>query len=414
MKHTKIVIGLKLETEEEEKYFKVPVTTRSLSTIDKFRVVTGTFFKKMLTNFAKFTIIKNVNVLIFFNLKLKRFKKLNMVIRMATIKDVSKVSGISIGTVSRYLNGHKVKEANRLKIEQAIQELGYKVNLMARGLKTNKTFTIGVIVPSVTDIFSNHVIEGMEGILDNENYSLIICNSRNSVEKEKEKLLFLKEKRVDGIIMMPVSNKGDHVNEIMTEGIPLILIDRLLDNVECDAVVCDNVNGSYKAIEQLIAYGHRRIGIIAGPDNVFTARERLNGYIRALNDYQIAVDDSLIVHAKYEKGAGYEEYHKLLQLPEPPTAIFATNYETTMTGLKYLMEHGIKIGEEISLFGYDNAEVYQMLTPTIATVIQPMREIGMHAAELLLKRIENDYNLFPLINRLKTTIELGSSVRKLV
>ena len=327
---------------------------------------------------------------------------------------MSRISGISIGTVSRYLNGHKVKQENQLKIEKAIEELGYKVNMMARGLKTNKTLTIGVLVPSVTDIFSNQVVEGMEEILDSENYGLIVCSSRNSLATEKEKILFLKEKRVDGIIMMPVSDESEHVQELLKEEIPVILIDRLLDGVECDAVVCDNVNGSYKAIEQLIRFGHRRIGVIAGPTNVFTARERLNGYVRALSDYQIPIDASLIVHAEYAKGGGYEGYHQLFNMSDMPTAIFATNYETTMTGVKYMMEKGIKIGDDISLFGYDNTDVFQMLTPSIATVVQPMNEIGEHAAKLLLKRIGNDYNFYPIVHRLKTKILSGTSVKKLI
>ncbi|MED2974117.1 LacI family DNA-binding transcriptional regulator [Fictibacillus sp. B-59209] len=332
---------------------------------------------------------------------------------MSTIKDVSRLSGISIGTVSRFLNGYKVKKENQLKIEQAIEQLEYKVNHMARGLKTNKTYTIGVLIPSITDIFSNQVIEGMEEILDNKNYSLMVCSSRNNLKIEKEKILFLKEKRVDGIILMPVSDESEHVQEILNEGIPFILIDRLLEGVESDAVVCDNVNGAYRAVEQLIDVGHRRIGIIAGPTYVYTARERLNGYKRALNDYQIPIDDALIVHAEYAKGAGYQGYDQLLKLPHKPTAIFATNYETTMTGMKYMMEKGLKIGEEISLFGYDNTEVFQMLKPSIATVVQPMKDIGERAATLILKRIESDYNFYPVIERLKTKILPGTSVKKL-
>lgn len=333
---------------------------------------------------------------------------------MATIKDVSKLSGISIGTVSRYLNGHQVKKANEEKIKEAIMQLDYKVNQMARGLKTNKTYTVGVLVPSITDVFANQVIEGMEDILDHENYSLIVCNSRQSLKTEKEKLHFLKEKRVDGIIMMPVSDEHEHVKEIMDEGMPLILIDRLLNGVECDAVVCDNVNGSYQAMEEIIRNGHRKIGIIAGPTNVYTARERLNGYIRALRDYQIPIDDRLIVYGEYKKGGGLEALKDLLSLDEKPSVIFATNYETTMTVVKYFMEHGIEIGEDISLFGYDNSEVFQMLTPRISTVVQPMNEIGENAAHLLLKRIENDYSFFPVVSRLKTKLLTGTSVKKLI
>lgn len=333
---------------------------------------------------------------------------------MATIKDVSNISGISVGTVSRYLNGYKVKTENKEKIEKAIKDLNYKVNHMARGLKTNKTFTIGVLVPSITDIFSNQVIEGMEEILEEENYSLIVCSSRNNTKVEKEKLAFLRQKRVDGIVLMAVSDESQHVKKILKEGMPLVLIDRLLEGIKCDAVVCNNDNGSYNAIENLIRYGHRKIGIIAGPENVYTARERLSGYIRCLDDYQIPVDENIIRYARYEKNGGIDEYKILMNIENPPTAIFATNYETTMSGIKYFMKNGIKIGQDISLFGYDNIDIFEMLTPSISTVEQPMNQIGEKAARLLLKRIKEEDSTYPIIYRLNTKIINGTSVKKLI
>lgn len=333
---------------------------------------------------------------------------------MATIKDVSKHSGLSVGTISRYLNGNTIKKDNQLKIEKSIEELNFKVNIMARGLKKNQTYTIGVIVPSITDVFSNQVIEGIDETLDFMNYSLITCSSRNSLEVEKDKLQFLREKRVDGIILMPVSNESEHIKELINSKMPLILIDRLLDGIECDAVVSDNINGAYRAVEYLITEGHRRIGIISGPTNIFTARERFNGYIRALNDYKIPIDESLITYGKYEKSGGLEEIKKLLSMENKPTAIFATNYETTVTSVKYMLEKGIKIGEDISFFGFDNSEIFQLITPSISTVVQPMAEIGEEAMGLLHKRISGNYDFFPMIKRLKTKVLKGESIKSLV
>lgn len=333
---------------------------------------------------------------------------------MATIKDVSKHSGLSVGTVSRYLNGNTIKKANQLKIEKSIEELNFKVNIMARGLKKNQTYTIGIIVPSITDVFSNQVIEGIDETLDLMNYSLITCSSRNSLKVEKDKLQFLREKRVDGIILMPVSDECEHIKELINCKIPLILIDRLLDGIECDAVVSDNINGAYRAVEYLITEGHRRIGIISGPTNIFTARERFNGYIRALNDYKIPIDESLITYGKYEKSGGLEEIKKLLSMENKPTAIFATNYETTVTSVKYMLEKGIKIGEDISFFGFDNSDIFQLITPSISTVVQPMAEIGEEAMGLLHKRISGNYDFFPMIKRLKTKVIKGESIKSLV
>lgn len=333
---------------------------------------------------------------------------------MATIKDVSKHSGLSVGTISRYLNGNTIKKDNQLKVEKSIEELNFKVNIMARGLKKNQTYSIGVIVPSITDVFSNQVIEGIDETLDFMNYSLITCSSRNSLEVEKDKLQFLREKRVDGIILMPVSNESEHIKELINSKMPLILIDRLLDGIECDAVVSDNINGAYRAVEYLITEGHRRIGIISGPTNIFTARERFNGYIRALNDYKIPIDESLITYGKYEKSGGFEEIKKLLSMEDKPTAIFATNYEITVTSIKYMLENGIKIGEDISFFGFDNSEIFQLITPSISTVVQPMDKIGEEAMGLLHKRISGNYDFFPMIKRLKTKVIKGESIKSLV
>jgi LacI family transcriptional regulator len=335
-------------------------------------------------------------------------------IHMPTIKDVARVSGLSVGTVSRYLNGSKLKKENMEKIEKAIRDLGYKVNPMARALKTNQTYTIGALVPSMTDVFSNQVIEGIDSTLARMDYSLIISSSRNSVDIEKKKLEFLKEKRVDGIILMPVSNEGSHVAEIIKEGMPLVLIDRLLEGVDCDAVVSDNINGAYRAVEYLINKGHRRIGIISGPSNIFTARERFNGYVRALNDYKIPLDESLIVYGKYEKGGGLEGIKKLLSMEDGPTAVFATNYETTVTSVKYMLENGIKIGEDVSFYGFDNSDIFRLLKPSITTVTQPMHEIGKEAMEILDKRITGNYDFYPLIKRLKTKPVEGNSVKSLI
>lgn len=333
---------------------------------------------------------------------------------MPTIKDVAKLANVSIGTVSRYLNGYNVKEENKKKIELAIKELDFKFNPMAKGLRTNKTFSVGVLIPSITDIFCTQVIEGMQETFDKYNYSIIICDTRNKLENEIEKVKFLMAKRVDGIIIMPVSNNGEHIKLIQNSGMPVVLIDRLIENLSCDTIVCDNVNDAYEAVENIIRRGHRKIGIIAGPQNIYTAKERLEGYRRALNDYNIEINESFIVYSEYKKGAGYEAYEKLLNLKDRPTAIFATNYETTLTGIIFFKNMGISIGEDISFFGYDQTELFQMLTPPLSVVVQPMNEIGKDAAELLVKRMNGDMSFFPLIKRLKTSIVVADSIKNLI
>lgn len=334
--------------------------------------------------------------------------------KMSTIKDVARVSKTSVGTVSRYLNGYPIKDSNRERVESAIEELDFTINLIARGLKTNRTNTVGILIPRLSNIFSTHIIEGMEQTFDEHGYSILVCDSRNDVVKEKEKLRFLKDKLVDGIIMMPVEDTGEHIKQIQEGGLPIVLVDRLVKDIRCDGVVSDNVNGAYQAIENIIIRGHKRIGIIAGPQNIYTARERIEGYYRALRDYNVEVDENLIIYSDYTQAGGTKAIERLLKLSIPPTSIFAANYETTIGVIKAMIDKGIMIGQDISIFGYDQIELSQVITPPLSLVIQPMDEIGRKAAELLIKRMRGDYTGFPMICRLKTEIVVTNSVKKLV
>jgi LacI family transcriptional regulator len=333
---------------------------------------------------------------------------------MSTIKDVAKLSGVSVGTVSRYLNGYQVKSGNKEKMDSAIKELNFTLNPIARGLKTSKTQTVGVIIPELSNMFSTFVIEGMEGIFEEFGYSVLVCNSRNDLKKEKEKLKFLKDKLVDGIIMMPVGDEGEHIEEVINSGLPVVLIDRLIKDLKCDAVVADNVNGVYQAVEAIIKKGHRSIGIIAGPRDVHTARERLEGYKRALMDYGIEINDDLIVYSDYNIEGGESAFKKILSLDNPPTAIFVSNYLMTTGALKSIIEEHLVIGEDISVFGYDQVEFFRILNPQLSVVVQPMDEIGLKAAELLVKRMSGDYSGYPMISRLKTDMIVTDSIKKIL
>jgi LacI family transcriptional regulator len=333
---------------------------------------------------------------------------------MSTIKDVAIKSKTSVGTVSRYLNGYIIKELNRLKIEEAIKELDFTINPIARGLKTNKTNTIGVLIPGLSNAFSTQVISGMEKTFEEYGYNIIVCNSSDNVEKEKEKLKLFKSNCVDGIILMPVSDIGEHIIQAVGTDIPIVQIDRLVKDVKLDGVISDNVNGSYNALENIIMMGHRRIGFVAGQSNVYTSRERLEGYLRAMRDYNVEIDEDLIVYTNFDKEGGEKAVESLMALKEPPTAIFASNYYTTLGVVKALYKMGISIGEDISTFGYDQAELSEVLNPPLSVVVQPMDEIGNKAAELLIKRIKGDQTGFPVVIRLKNQLVLTASIKKLI
>ncbi len=331
----------------------------------------------------------------------------------ATIKDVAKLTGLSIATISKYLNGGNVLEKNRILIENAIKELDFKVNEIARGLKTNKTMTIGVLIPNLENIFCTSIISNVEDVLLKNGYSTIICDYKEDEKLEREKLNFLVNKMVDGIIIMPLYSKAEELNKIVDKNIPIVLLDRSIKEVNCDAVLVDNLNASYNAVEQLIIRGHKRIGIICGPENIFTAQERLKGYIRVHEDYNIELDYNLVKYGDYKVESGYNLLIELVNMENRPTAVFVTNYEMTLGAIMAINELNIKIPDELSLIGFDNLHVAKIVKPSLSIVVQPMQQIGETVANVLLKRLSGDKSNFPTMYRLKTSLMIQESIREL-
>lgn len=331
----------------------------------------------------------------------------------ATIKDVAKYTGLSIATISKYINGGNVLDKNKELIDEAIKALNFRVNELARGLKTNKTKTIGILIPNLQQIFCTSIVSSIENILIRHGYSTIICDYKEEPKLEGEKLKFLVNKMVDGIITMPMGDEGSVIREIIGDEIEIVLIDRILKNLECDVVLVDNLNASYDAVEQFIIRGHKRIGIIGGPKDVFTAEERLKGYYRVHEDYSMNVDNNYIKHGDYKVDSGYKLLNELMELNEPPTAVYVTNYEMTLGAIMAVNERNIVVPDELSIIGFDNLELARIVKPPLSVIIQPMEEIGQKAAETLLKRLSGDMSNFPTIFRLKTNLQIKGSVKSI-
>ena len=333
----------------------------------------------------------------------------------ATIKDIAKRTGLSIATISKYINGGNVLEKNKILIDKAIKELDYKVNEIARGLKTCRTMTVGVLIPSFENIFFTSIVSNIENILLKNGYSTIVCDYREDVKLEKEKLIFLLNKKVDGIIVIPTGLSSQDIKEIKNNNVPVILIDRLIKEADCDVILVDNLNASYAAVEQLIVRGHKRIGIICGPKDVYTTQERLKGYIRVHEDYAMQVDYSLIKYGDYKIKGGHDLLIELFfESKNPPTAVFVTNYEMTLGAVIAVNEKNINIPEKLSLIGFDNLHVAKIVKPQLSIVEQPMSSIGETTAETMLKRLKGDMSNFPLVSRLKAEVHIKESVKKLI
>lgn len=332
---------------------------------------------------------------------------------VATVKDVAKEAGVSVGTVSRYLNGAEIKEQNRIKIEEAIVKLDFKLNPIARYLKTNRTHTIGVIIPTLSDIYATTIVRNLEKTLYDYGYNIIACDSWGSSELEMEKVQLLADRMVDGLILYPCNEDISYLEAVNSRNIPVVIVDSAVNNYRCDQVLTDNSNAIYEAVRWLVSNNHKRIGIISASEELFTSRERVKGYYRALEDYRIEVDGELVKTLGYNVESGYQSMIQFLQMKNPPTAVIASNYYTTIGTMKAIYDLNIAVPEQVSIIGFDNLGLTGIIRPALTIIVQPMEEIGKEAAELLVRRIRGDYDGFPAVLRLKTELILRNSTAQI-
>ena len=320
---------------------------------------------------------------------------------MATIKDVARLAGVSVSTISKYLNGGNVLEENAEVIRKAIAELDYRVNPFARSLKTQRSKSIGVLLPDITAPFYGNVLTAMDKLLrENGYHSLVSCYSSNH-GLERDNLSFLLSAGIDGLIYAPEDLSMEEFFELTANrNIPVVQLDRTLQGLPTDAVLVNNADASYAAVSHLIVKGHRRIAIISGPKSVFSAKERQIGYLRALSDHNILYDDELVISQQNDFATGYLGYETLMQLQDKPTAVFTTNHNITMGFLTAAHEQGLRIPEDVDIFGFDCVDICSMMQPPLPVVHQPEAEIGALAASYLIQRLEG-YNGEPRVTKLK-------------
>lgn len=331
---------------------------------------------------------------------------------ISTIKDVAKLTGYSISTISKYINGGNLREKNRKAIEEAIKVLDFKPNAIARGLKNSKTKTVGLLIPSLSNLFSTTIITAIEKVLQEQGYGVIICDCNENRNVEKEKAQFLLDKMVDGIITTPYNSDGTHLDSIKAANLPIVLIDNTVDKYILDAVLVDNIIATYNAVNYLISMGHKNIGIICGDQDIFTTNERLEGYLKALKSNNLISKDEYIRYGNYKLDSGFVELTNLWSLENRPTAVFITNYEMTIGAIMAINSLGIHCPEELSVIGFDNIHL-AAIKPQLTVVSQPMELIGETAANLLLKRMNGQFDDYPSIVRLNTTLDIKDSVKRI-
>lgn len=323
---------------------------------------------------------------------------------MATIKDVAKMAGVSMSTVSKYINGGHVLEENVEAIRNAIETLDYRVNPFARSLKTQRSRSIGVLLPEITAPFFGSVVASIDRTLREQGYHCLISCYSSSHGLERENLQFLITNGIDGLIYAPEDITADEFYELTANcSVPTVQMDRMIQGVASDTVLVDNADAAYSAVSQLIRKGHRRVAIVTGPKNVYSAKERFVGYLRALSDNNILYDDALVISGQYEFATGYRAIETLLTLEDPPTAIFATNYDFTLGLVTAAREKGIAIPDELDIFGFDCVQICTMMNPPLPVVHQPEQEIGRIAATYLIDRLSG-YTGEPRMTKLQCSI----------
>ena len=320
---------------------------------------------------------------------------------MATIKDVARLAGVSVSTISKYLNGGNVLEENAESIRKAIAELDYRVNPFARSLKTQRSKSIGVLLPDITAPFFGNVLVSLDKVLREHGYHTLISCYSASYGLERENLQFLINNGIDGLVYAPEDVSAEEFYDLTgSSKLPTVQIDRIIQGVSCDTVLVDNSDAAYSAVTHLIDRGHRRVAIISGPKSVFSAKERQVGYLRALSDRGILYDDQLVISQQNEFATGYRGFEALMNLPDKPTAVFTTNHDITMGFLTAAREQGLRVPEDVDIFGFDCVDICSMMRPPLPVVHQPEVEIGAMAANYLIQRLEG-YTGEPRVTKLK-------------
>jgi DNA-binding LacI/PurR family transcriptional regulator len=310
--------------------------------------------------------------------------------RAATIKDVAIHASVSVATVSAVMNGNKyVSPELAQRVRESIAALGYRRNNFARGLKTQVSHSIGLVVPDITNPFFTNIARGVEDVANARNYSLILGNTDEDPEKEKKYLQLLESKQADGLIIAVTARSHEYLQSLPIEHLAMISIDRSLFDLGIDTVMVDNQVGARTATEHLIELGHRRIGLVTGLRGIAPTEERLLGYTQALEKHGIAVDPALIAVAHARIGGGEQGAIQLLALEDRPTALFMMDGTMAIGALQAIAQLGLRCPEDIALVCFDDFTWASVMRPHLTVVDQPTYEIGEQSAHLLLERLQN-------------------------
>jgi LacI family transcriptional regulator len=313
---------------------------------------------------------------------------------VVTVRDVARKAKVHPGTVSRVLNPerrHLISEETAKRVERAAKELGYEANQIARGLRTRQSFTIGVLIPDLTNPLFPPMVRGIEDYLDPFGYTALLVNTDSDPQHETRGLDALAARQVDGFLIAPTEPRSKRVEEMIAESIPLVLLNRSLPRAGGFAVTPDDRRGAMAAVEHLVSLGHRAIAHIAGPHSMSPGQERYRGFLEALREHGLEPSDDLVVFAEnFVGGAGIEPTRELLARDRPFTAVFAANDLLALDAIDVLREAKLECPKDVSMIGFNDMPFADRFNPPLTTIHFSHYEMGHSAAELLLGQINDE------------------------
>lgn len=331
----------------------------------------------------------------------------------ATIKDLAKALNLSASTVSRALRDHPdISPLTKKRVTDLAQQLDYHPDTIAQSLQNKKTKTIGVLVPEIKQPFFASVINGIEEIAYDAGYTIIVCQSNESYEREVLYTRTLGSHRVAGLLvsLSQTTLNLDHFKILQRREVPIVFFDRVSNKIKASKVVVDDYQGAFDVVEHLVKRGYQRIAHLAGPENLSISKFRLKGYRDALKKGNLPFKKELVVYGGLDDTDGVVGFQKLLQLKHLPDAIFAVNDPVATGAFVTIKEHGLKIPADIALTGFSNTNISGLLEPPLTTVEQPSYEMGKSVVQMLLEQIDSEDKLFvPRFKMLKTHLIIRSS-----
>jgi LacI family transcriptional regulator len=305
-----------------------------------------------------------------------------------TIGDVAKRAGVSTVTVSRVINGaNNVSPLTRQKVERAIKELNYVPSVAARSLRSRRTQALALLVPDITNPFWTTVARGVEDAAQKGGYSLLLCNTDENAAKQQHYIDVMISQRVDGVIIAPCHSNAAKLKRLRDRSIPTVVLDRRVEGWQVDTVISDSISGARALVKYLISLGHQRIAVLSGPKHTSSAEDRVIGYHVALAESGIPFDKKMIYRGEFKVSSGVAMMEQLLERSPRPTAIFATNNSIAMGAIEAMNRQGLNIPQDLALVCFDDIPYLSYMLPFLTVVAQPVYELGVQAAQLLLCRL---------------------------